>query len=296
MYDKELHELFDKIHILDKAFDKIRIVDPVNSRIINIYNNKIEESVFECFSFWGKNKVCDNCVSIRAYNENNTFVKMEYNLNEIYMVTAVPIEFEERRVVIELLKNITDSFVLNVADRSKNSEIRAMLDRLNNMAMKDSLTGIFNRRFINDKLPIELVNANLGDYSIAIIMADIDFFKDVNDTYGHVVGDRTLKHFADMLKKSIKRDMDWVARYGGEEFLICFPGASLALATEAAEQMRRVVEETIVDCGEYQFHITSSFGVASIIPGLGCTMEELIDIADKKLYLAKQNGRNRVEA
>jgi diguanylate cyclase (GGDEF)-like protein len=127
-------------------------------------------------------------------------------------------------------------------------------------------------------------------------MVDIDFFKNVNDTYGHLVGDCTLKSIATTLNRSLKRDNDWVARYGGEEFLICLPGAPLEIAKELAEIIRKKVESTPITSGEQEFFITASFGVSSVTPKSGATITTLIEEADKKLYEAKRNGRNRVEA
>jgi diguanylate cyclase (GGDEF)-like protein len=166
---------------------------------------------------------------------------------------------------------------------------------MNNMALKDSLTGIYNRRYINEKLPINLVNAALAAYSLTIIMADIDFFKNVNDNYGHLAGDYTLKYFAEILSNSLKRESDWVARYGGEEFIVCLPGVGVAYAAEIAENMRKTVENSEVDFKNLKFRITASFGISTLTPTINSSIEELIEEADKKLYKAKQNGRNRVE-
>ena len=100
-------------------------------------------------------------------------------------------------------------------NNDNNSEIYAMIDSMNNLGLKDSLTGIYNRRYINEKLPIELTIASLSEQSVSIIMVDIDFFSKVNDTYGHITGDCTLKSFAETLSGCIKRDSDWVVRRGG---------------------------------------------------------------------------------
>ena len=92
MYGKEIREIFDRLNIIEKLYDQIRIVDPINKRVISYNEEEEMEAPMKCFMFWGKDKVCDNCVSVRAYNENETFIKLEYNKNEIYMVTAIPIQ------------------------------------------------------------------------------------------------------------------------------------------------------------------------------------------------------------
>lgn len=296
MEAKEIEALINNYEILGKAFDLIRLVDPVNKKVLDYHNNMSELTTPDCFNFWGKSKVCDNCISIRAYNDDRTYIKLEYNEQEIYIVTAIPVNLPDRRVVIEVLKNATDSLVLDTKEGNLFTELSELIDRMNNLAMRDSLTGLYNRRFINEKLPVDIANSALTGARLSIIMADIDYFKRVNDTYGHLNGDRTLKQFAKIITSSLNRGTDWIARFGGEEFMICLPGASKEKAVEIAERVRSRVEESTIDCGSNQFKITASFGVSTLYPDQVVTMEELIEVADKKLYEAKNNGRNRVEA
>ncbi|MGB4659715.1 MAG: GGDEF domain-containing protein [Mobilitalea sp.] len=296
MFDEEILKLLGKINIFEKAFDNIRIVDPEKNINLDLYGDKVKDTELSCFKFWGTNKACDNCVSIHAYQNNSTYVKIEYTDAEIYIVTAIPIELPDRIVVVELLKNVTHSLVFNTNEKDMRTNMNMMIDNMNSIAFKDALTGIYNRRYLNEKLPINLMNANMADYSISIIMADIDFFKKVNDTYGHLAGDATLKKFASILAKALKRESDWVARYGGEEFVICLPGANNSFALKMAEKIRKKVEESTIIYKEYKIKITSSFGICTLTPPHNATIEEFIDGADKKLYEAKHNGRNRVEA
>lgn len=296
MYESDLQEVISKLNILVGAYDKVRIVDPLNKQVINLGDSGMDHAPELCFAFWKKSEMCENCISMKAYRENDTFIKMEYFEDDIYLLTAFPIVLSNRTVVLELMKKATNNIDININGEDASGNFNALLNNLNNRAIKDSLTGIYNRRYINEKLPLDLINANLSDCSISVIMADIDFFKNVNDTYGHLIGDCTLKSIATTLNRSLKRDNDWVARYGGEEFLICLPGAPLEIAKELAEIIRKKVESTPITCGDQEFFITASFGVSSVTPKSGATVNILIDEADKKLYEAKRNGRNRVEA
>lgn len=295
MYDKEVQDIIDKLAVFDKMYDVMRFVDPVLKKVISYKNNKVSEHTAQCFDFWGKNKICDNCISIRALNENKTFVKVEYTSVKVFMITAIPFELKERRIVIELLKDTTDSMILGNGEHENASEIYAMIDSMNNLALKDHLTNIYNRRYIKERLPVDLISTALSDQEISIIMADIDFFKKVNDTYGHLVGDEVLKTFASTISGCVKRESDWVSRFGGEEFLICLPGAGIKKSANIAETMRREIESKEFVSGENKIKITASFGVCSVRPTQDIKMESLIEVADKKLYLAKNNGRNRVE-
>lgn len=294
MYDKETQEIFEKLSIFDKMYEQIRFVDPIFKKEINYKNKKVSELTSKCYDFWEKNHVCENCISILAYQENKTYVKVEYVLGRVYVVTAVPYEMGDRRVVIELMNNTTDSMIYTNGDNGNESEVYAMIDNMNKQVLKDPLTGIYNRRYINEKLPIDMVNEALTGQDISIILTDIDFFKKVNDNYGHLSGDEVLKSFATTISECLQRESDWVARFGGEEFLVCLPGAGTKKAVEIAEKMRQVVESKAIYYNGVTISITSSFGVCSMKPEKGTKMEDIIEQADKKLYLAKKNGRNRV--
>jgi len=177
--------------LFSKLSDVTRIVDPLQKRVIEYGNNEVPISEIHCFDFWGKNKVCDNCISMRAYNDNTTCVMIQYNKDKIYIATAVPYIFENRKVLVEILKDITNSLFFNSID-DKGIEltgIHALIDGMNKLAFSDPLTGLNNRRYILEKLPVDILNAALSSKQISIIMADIDYFKAVNDNCGHLAGD-----------------------------------------------------------------------------------------------------------
>ena len=234
---------------------------------------------------------------MRAYNDNKTYVKIEYNKDKIYLITAVPHDLNDRRVVIEILKDITNSLLLSSYENEAvdSTGIHALIDNMNKFAYRDPLTGLYNRRYIIEKLPIDLLNTTLLANEFSIIMADIDHFKLVNDNYGHLAGDQALKTVAETLAGCIKRESDWIARYGGEEFLICIPGANLDFALKKAECMRKAIESTPIIYEDKILSLTASFGICSIKTTENKSVDDLLKLADEKLYSAKRNGRNRVE-
>ena len=292
-----LNDYISSGSLFSKISDITRIVDPLQKTVIEYKNNDVVIDGLHCFDFWGKNIVCDNCISMRAYNDNTTYVKIEYNKEKTYMVIAVPHDLGDRRVIIEILKDITNSMFFN-SDLDAGIEptgVHALIDNMNKVAYSDLLTRLYNRRYIIEKFPVDLLNAALLSKEISIIMADIDYFKVVNDSYGHLAGDQTLQKVAQTLSGCIKRGSDWVARYGGEEFLICMPGADLDLAKETAECMRKKIEESAIEYEDKKIKVTASFGICCIKPLGNEMMNDLLKQADEKLYLAKRNGRNRIE-
>ncbi|WP_051572146.1 GGDEF domain-containing protein [Ruminiclostridium cellobioparum] len=298
MKEKDFEQLLGCLDIIRNMYEHIRFVDPVNSKVINVNEkNEIDTEAEEikCYTFWGNTTVCKNCISMRAYIENKSFVKIEYNPDKIVMTTAVPVELKEGRVVVELLKDATDSLIFENKLSGDITELLIMIDNINNLAVRDALTGIYNRRYINEKLPIELMSSIINKKLLSVIMIDIDHYKRVNDTYGHLVGDTVLKTLTGIIQSCIRRDTDWLARYGGEEFLVCLPGAPLRMTVEIAESMRKAIESRTIVSGDHEIKVTASFGVSCRIYTKDNNYEDVIEEADKNLLLAKRNGRNRVE-
>lgn len=161
---------------------------------------------------------------------------------------------------------------------------------LNEMANKDALTKLYNRRFMDKKLDDKLTDLNERGEIFGIIMGDIDNFKRINDTYGHECGDEVLVGVAEVLTKSV-RDRDIVCRWGGEEFLVIISG-NKKITADVAERMRAMIGEKEFMLGKEKVNITMTFGVAESIPGF--SIDKLVQIADDNLYKGKQNGKNQV--
>lgn len=161
------------------------------------------------------------------------------------------------------------------------------------MALTDSLTGVFNRRYMDAHLPRLTQRNQANQKPLAALMLDIDNFKQVNDTYGHSVGDEVLVQLASRVSQNL-RNVDLVARMGGEEFLVVMPDADLQIATSVAERLRRLIADTpfTISVAPGTLPVTASLGVAVFEPGSGPEM--LLRRADSALYLAKGSGRNRV--
>ncbi|MDO8580019.1 MAG: sensor domain-containing diguanylate cyclase [Candidatus Omnitrophota bacterium] len=168
-----------------------------------------------------------------------------------------------------------------------------LYERVEQLAIKDSLTGLYLRRYLLDRLPEEVSREMYHKKSLAFIMIDLDFFKQYNDKFGHVAGDIVLRTIGLLLKNFFGDPGTLVCRYGGEEFAVLLPECSKAKAIELAEQVRKKIQEQTILLRREQTHITVSIGVAAF-PKDAQIKEELIHQADQALYKAKQEGRNRV--
>ena len=178
---------------------------------------------------------------------------------------------------------------LRVAER-----ILALHEKLHIQATHDHVTGVWNRAAIMDYLEAELERAARQSSCMGVIMADLDYFKQVNDTYGHPVGDTVLQEAARRMHLAL-RPYDRIGRYGGEEFLITIPGCAMSDAVTVAERIRSSISAEPVNSGSERILVTVSLGVAIGGNQIGEDADMLIAAADAALYRAKKAGRNRIE-
>ncbi len=168
----------------------------------------------------------------------------------------------------------------------------AELEQLNT---KDGLTGLKNRTFFDESLATERKRSSRDHIPVTLLLIDIDHFKKVNDTYGHLAGDECLRQISQLLTHMAQRETDIVSRFGGEEFAIILPGISAMQSLVVAEQTRKEVEQLTVTTQDAELNVTVSIGISNITIGANTSNEDIIDSADTALYAAKKNGRNQVQ-
>ena len=198
------------------------------------------------------------------------------------------------------LKQIANGAKALAAERDRHMEFSKQLEEANKqlklLTFIDGLTGIADRRHFDEFLEKEWLRNMRNNKPIALIMGDIDFFKNYNDKYGHQAGDDCLKQVAAIINNMAKRPGDLAARYGDEEFTVILSGTDLKQAGMLAENVNKKLRETRIPHSDSQVadYVTLSIGVASIIPKYDAEPHDLIEAADKALYKAINNGRNRV--
>ena len=205
-------------------------------------------------------------------------------LLEIFSLMMLKVESRERE-----LNHIVRNLEKIVAEQT--GELREKNKVLQDLAIFDPLTQIYNRRYFDFKLKEYMELSTRIKSPLSCIISDIDHFKRVNDTFGHKAGDAVLQVFAEILKQNIRRT-DVCARFGGEEFVIILPDTAVVQGAVLAEKLRVIVEETNFPAESRNLRVTSSFGVSQFRPD--SLLEELVKSADSALYKAKRSGRNRV--
>jgi len=201
--------------------------------------------------------------------------------------------------ILGITRNVSERKAAELALRETNRQLHARIEEigrlqvaLQELAVRDSLTGLYNRRYLDETLEREVSRARREGNPLSLVMLDIDYFKRVNDTYGHQVGDEVLRRLATTLLSDVRTE-DVACRYGGEEFLILLPNMPLETAMQRAQAWRVAIENLSIALGNFNITFTISLGVAAY-PEHGKTPDDLTRCADQALYRAKREGRNQV--
>lgn len=226
---------------------------------------------------------------IAHFDFASSIINVEDNRFEMAVETAGGTKYCEIRVTV-LDKGKVLGFVYFIRDITKEKD---MLHELENMASYDPLTQVYNRRRLMEEAEEELRRARRYGWDVSVLMIDLDHFKDINDKYGHLVGDEVIRRVIQVCTGLI-RSTDVIGRYGGEEFIVILPDTKIEKASIVAEKMRSHIAGLEVTIEEANIHITVSVGVACLPNGEQQKVQEIINWADQALYQAKNNGRNQV--
>jgi diguanylate cyclase (GGDEF)-like protein len=286
-------EEFDTIlDVIRDDFQLIRLVEPRRRRVHDIKNGLETSEV--CSELWGRCDRCENCTSCRALDIRKSAFKLDILDGEIFLVISRYVVVDGTELVLELVTNSETEMMLgnNQADT-----IGKIISNYNHLIVTDSLTKLYNRRFLDEHLVPSFRCCGDEDQPVSIAMMDVDDFKVINDTYGHQAGDMLLRDIAGYWRRyfdSRTRNMErYVIRYGGDEFLIVAIGIPVK---EFSRMMETIYDRMRKDCiygdGNY-IEFTTSFGIAGSGELEGeWKWDQLLDLADKRLYI-KKGERNK---
>jgi len=234
-------------------------------------------------------------------------VRLDIPRVAVIAADGAPFSEDERRLIHELFAvirsakesesrfEILEQRMLTLQRENLDLVVRNSL--LSEVSSRDTLTGLYNRWFVIEKIDSEINRALRHGSAMSLLMLDVDHFKRINDTYGHGAGDQVLQAIGKLLRESC-RVYDVPGRYGGEEFCVLLPETKVGSTTVVAERIRSRLESTQLACGDGQVVVTASIGIAGMdAPGAAELLSPaaLIDRADRALYSAKSRGRNRIE-
>jgi diguanylate cyclase (GGDEF)-like protein len=240
---------------------------------------------FHCAHVGASNAVEYCCIPILAHGETIGMLHLELRADR-----ALGDE-KSRKDMLDDQRRLGAACAEQISMAIANVKLR---DQLRDQAVRDPLTGLFNRRYLLETMRREISRAKRMGQSVSVLLLDVDHFKKFNDSHGHDAGDCVLRAVSECLETGFRNE-DFACRFGGEEFLVVLVGASPAIAFRRAEQLRGKIESTVVRHLDRNLpRVTASIGVAAF-PDCGDNPEAIISAADEALYVAKQTGRNRVE-
>lgn len=290
----EFDQVINNVTIFHKIFDIIRIVDPVKKEVLYMKKNMDLDAVknASCFSLWANGKVCDNCISMRALAENDIYVKFELSESRLYMITAYPLDVPFSGYVVEIAKDVTSTEIIEGMERRPMIDLYSRVENKNRLFITDSLTNLFNQRYVAERLPFEMMNNSLKGYESALLLIDIDHFKNIKDIFGESTEEKILKEFSKTLLDCIREDYDWAARMHRSEFLIYLKNIHYGNLSGVCEKILSKVETTQFKYGRKVIPITVSIGASHFNSKYVASYEDLIRSTTKLLTLAKEKGRN----
>ena len=270
-------------------YDAVRLVDPVQKSVLDYRENEEFSTDELCFNYWKDAKICDNCISIRAHNDLRCYMKLEQAPSVIMMVTALPIENTQTPIVLELIKNATETMLFGEGAYPEGRMMKDVVIELNDLIIKDNLTGLYNRRYVDERLPVDIVKSTYSDQPLSLAFLDIDNLKAINDAYGHTAGDKTIASMAAAMNSCIRAGADWVARYGGDEFIVCLNNTPY----EAAEIIMARIRTKILEIEQFRNEGIAgsvSYGIYTMHREQ-LTAQALIARADERMYQAKMQSK-----
>lgn len=295
-WELTFHSVRDPIAILDTKY-RIR---RANRALVEIVGSTTQQVTgMKCFQcFHGTDEPPEDCPHTKLLNdgkEHSTEI-VGGPLGGVFEATVFPLHGRSGKVIgaVHVARNITERKRIELERDKLIAELSAAKGALEFQATHDPLTSIWNRRAILDQLKREVERARRENFSIGLIMIDLDNFKKVNDTYGHLVGDEVLREAARRMTALI-RPYDSVGRFGGEEFVVILPGCNRDQARGMAERLLSSFSGNPLVTPHGALTVTLSCGVGIIDPRTSAHIEDFVRCADDALYRAKRDGRNRIE-
>lgn len=287
MFDiKETGDFVEGLIRSNPLFQYYRIVDIHTYMVHSWKEGKACPMGFRCYEVWKRGGACQNCISSLAVEEKRPIIKLETMEDKIFLIEALPLPELGPDLALELIREVTDNLLVNDHYSQENLALSEMIQKMNELAIRDSYTGLYNKRFLEHELHRQILEW-IPSNPLVIALIDIDHFKDVNDTYGHLMGDQVILAFAEELKACAEQNSGWAGRVGGDEFLLAFQGVSLGEINPVIETFSRRISDMEFRDSTQDCRISISTGVMEYHPEIG-DWRELFRQADQKMYLSKQ--------
>ena len=208
-------------NFIENLYESIHLINPIEKKVYKIIKGygKLMKVNDNCYDFWQNNKSCENCISMRAYNHNKIYTKIEYNETNIYIMTAVPLN--NYNVVLELMQNVSSDYLEN---DQKFDDIIKLIRKQNLSIVKNALTSLYNDQFIFERLPHDIAISYRENVNVSLFIIKIKDMDNINTIHGYLVGNQVIREVAKVLKGLPRREKDWISSYRGVRFVLVMYG------------------------------------------------------------------------
>lgn len=260
-----------------------RIVDVDTHEVLDYHHGEFIETSQKCYHVWNMNAPCMNCTSRRAVKEDKPVIKLSYLGKRIFLIHSIPVEIKNRRYSIELIQDVSSSFLLHENKLQGADEVLSLISLFDERMMKDSSTNLFNKQYLLENLPAMMAQAKSESRPLALAVMDIDHFKHTNDCYGHVFGDQVIYKIAETLIALMNESIHAV-RIGGDEFAVIFEKIDSSAAKVICDQAVHLLASFRFE-SHPKYRIAMSCGIADLRES--DTVKSFLDRADRLMYKMK---------
>lgn len=268
--DDLYYKVKEKLWILDNMYDVMRIIDPINKNVINISNQPNMVGSGKCYDLLNRGEMCKNCISVRVEVEKDTFIKLEYVSNGVMLIIATSISINGQRYIVEIIKNVSAQKNKILNDKF-HSHVKNVIDNLNEKVIKDESTSVYNRIYIESRLPVDLNNSIVNENNLSIIMLDIDEAENVNGKYGQEVLSVFLKNISEIISECVDEKSYWIGRYSKNKYIIVLNNIHKQEACNIANEIKSLLKD-------HTFQYNNEIMKLNINLGVYCSENERIDI------------------
>ncbi|ABX40558.1 diguanylate cyclase [Lachnoclostridium phytofermentans] len=254
-----VEQINNKISMFSHLFDAARIVDPIRHKSMFI---KTSDTVFPeetCYHFWYRSESCQNCISMKSYLHNDTFFKIEHRDNDTFLMIATPKTVGKDTYIVEIMKDVTKQLSINIKAESPENPTLVIDKKFREE--KDELTGLYNRRYISDQLPVSMRHSILERKSLFIVLFVIDELQSIDNYSDYESYDSILKEFTRLITSSLVNKKDWAGRYAGSLFLLVLYDTDYESACNTADNIKNNFNQTSFQINGTAVKLTANYGV-----------------------------------
>ena len=287
--NQALSEIIKKPGFIDNLYDAIRLVNPVSKEVrsyLKTESSMAQSASPNCFGIWDRNTVCENCISMRSFNQKRTAVKLEYGNGKIYMVIATPFNSDVNNPsIVELFKDITDDGVVDIEGLGP-TELSKLVSRKNESIMKDAITQIYNEKHIFERLPYDLVTAAGKRTNLAVFLIRIANLEALANAGGDGLRERVIKEIARVMNHILYKSSDWASRYREADFVLVVHEMNKNKAKRTCQRIHKKISSLKLGSLLNNLEIEIKIGY-HIVTGEKSTPEQIIESAEKMLSSLK---------